>query len=1066
MLAADRAEILRTLQALGEPGQVCELRALDAVTPGWRRPHTVAGYFDDPAKLAAAAAGIQARGIYVTLNPVQPALLARAHNRVKDLGAGDTATGDADIVARRWLPVDCDAVRPTGISATDAEHALALARACAIQEHLRELGWPDPLLADSGNGGHLLYRVDLPAADDGLVARVLRGLAFLFDDAQAIVDQTVANPARIWKLYGTVARKGDDTPERPHRLARLLEAPETLVPVAREQLEALAAVPPTEPPAERAATFGRAGSAGKGDFDLVAWIAAHGLTVEGPRKWGAQGAQGAERWIFPVCPWNPAHRRSAYIVRFASGALAAGCHHNSCRTNDWHALRELVEPDRSQAAGSRSQVAASTANPEPKTRAGQPATLNPSSGSGQALQPSTTLDALLADLATLRPTTGKPDRAAVEARAAALVDRCTGLGKADLLRVAAALRGLGCTAEFTRRWQAAVAHAGQTDRRARAAATVDDPAETEGAPYAAADRRIYRLTYGLSPEGQPLVVKRAIVADFTARIVEEARGEDGRTWFTLQGQAAAGRPFTVELPTDDFADDRRLQAALTQAAGARAPVRAGMAGHLRPAIQLLTTGELRHVRRFERTGWANVADQPEPHVQVDPQHPVFLIPGREPPGAIVRLPRKLPYRLDPGADLGRGLAAFEAALTSLEPWRTTVVAAAIFEAPLARLAGWGGERYGIFITGRTGSLKTSVAQALLAIYGADFLQDEFLLKLGEGATRNAIMGYATQAHDLPFFLDNFKANTGDGGRGLVNLIHNLLEGGDRERMLGSSDVRESRPIHCWPVFTGEDVPADDPATVARVLVVPFEWPHGADNPRLTAAQAAAADLPAVGRAWLDWLATPEGREVAAEAGGQFPELRRRQVAALRSLRGDMVNPLRVATNLATNSLTWWVLTQHPQLGPLAVRYAAEHAAGLARVAEEMAERTCQALEAIRFLDALRGLLAAGRCVLVPRGQEAPATPERVIGWEAEDGSAYLTPALARAAVDAVLGADGLNGISNQALYRQMESLGWLASHDADRRTRKLRSGPLTGNILHLTAAALRGTGEESEEEVA
>jgi hypothetical protein len=127
----------------------------------------------------------------------------------------------------------------------------------------------------------------------------------------------------------------------------------------------------------------------------------------------------------------------------------------------------------------------------------------------------------------------------------------------------------------------------------------------------------------------------------------------------------------VELPTDDFADDRRLQAALTRVAGARAPVRAGMAGHLRPAIQLQTTAELRHVRRFDRTGWAELAS--------------FLIPGCEPRGVIVRLPRKLPYRLDAAANLGRGLAAFEAALTSLEPWRTTVVAAALFQ---ARWPGW------------------------------------------------------------------------------------------------------------------------------------------------------------------------------------------------------------------------------------------------------------------------------------------------------------------------------------------------------------------------------------------
>jgi hypothetical protein len=88
----------------------------------------------------------------------------------------------------------------------------------------------------------------------------------------------------------------------------------------------------------------------------------------------------------------------------------------------------------------------------------------------------------------------------------------------------------------------------------------------------------------------------------------------------------------------------------------------------------------------------------------------------------------------------------------------------------------------------------------------------------------------------------------------------------------------------------------------------------------------------------------------------------------------------------------------------------------------------------------------------------------MIGWEAEDGGAYLMPALARAAVEAVLGADGLNGISSQALYSQLESLGLLATHDTDRRTKKLRAGPLTDNVLHLTAAALRPDGEDTPEE--
>ena len=152
MLQHDRSEILKTCQALFAPGQVAELRALDAVTREWRRPHTISGYFDDWEKLAAAATGIRARGVYVTLNPVNPALLARANNRLRDMQAGDPATADSDIIGRRWLPVDCDPVRPSGISATDAEHDLALARARRSAPICRRgagpnRSWPTPATA-------------------------------------------------------------------------------------------------------------------------------------------------------------------------------------------------------------------------------------------------------------------------------------------------------------------------------------------------------------------------------------------------------------------------------------------------------------------------------------------------------------------------------------------------------------------------------------------------------------------------------------------------------------------------------------------------------------------------------------------------------------------------------------------------------------------------------------------------------------------------------------------------------------------------------------------------------
>ena len=44
---SDPAEIERALRLILQPGQVTELRALDAVTAADRRPHTFSGYFDD-----------------------------------------------------------------------------------------------------------------------------------------------------------------------------------------------------------------------------------------------------------------------------------------------------------------------------------------------------------------------------------------------------------------------------------------------------------------------------------------------------------------------------------------------------------------------------------------------------------------------------------------------------------------------------------------------------------------------------------------------------------------------------------------------------------------------------------------------------------------------------------------------------------------------------------------------------------------------------------------------------------------------------------------------------------
>ena len=68
-------------------------------------------------------------------------LLARATNRVKE--RAQSTTSDKDIVLRIHILIDCDPVRETGISSSDAEHEAALERAREVRgSHSPRWGGP------------------------------------------------------------------------------------------------------------------------------------------------------------------------------------------------------------------------------------------------------------------------------------------------------------------------------------------------------------------------------------------------------------------------------------------------------------------------------------------------------------------------------------------------------------------------------------------------------------------------------------------------------------------------------------------------------------------------------------------------------------------------------------------------------------------------------------------------------------------------------------------------------------------------------------------------------------
>src|SRR5262245_5368635 len=100
-----KVEALRYLRSVLDPGDIGELRILGATCRPEFPPFTVAGYFDSDHLEDLTAVVLQwtrsAEGVYVTINPPVPALLARCANRVRK--QPKVTTGDAEINRRTGL---------------------------------------------------------------------------------------------------------------------------------------------------------------------------------------------------------------------------------------------------------------------------------------------------------------------------------------------------------------------------------------------------------------------------------------------------------------------------------------------------------------------------------------------------------------------------------------------------------------------------------------------------------------------------------------------------------------------------------------------------------------------------------------------------------------------------------------------------------------------------------------------------------------------------------------------------------------------------------------------------
>lgn len=237
-------DIQRGIRLLFKPGQLIEFRVKTA-SDVWR-----GFYFDNHERLAETVLRLdhdeRVVSLYYVINAVRPNLPKERGVTVNPdsaqvdtilSGPSQQLTSNDDIETFNWLFIDVDTTRATGFeheSSTNEEKAGSRGVATNVVNYLvDEKKWPQPLLGDSGNGCHILAKLNLlnSAHNKHLLVDCLKALAAKFNCPAANVDASVFNPARLTRAYGTTTRKGTDTKERPYRQNKLIQPKSPIVEV-------------------------------------------------------------------------------------------------------------------------------------------------------------------------------------------------------------------------------------------------------------------------------------------------------------------------------------------------------------------------------------------------------------------------------------------------------------------------------------------------------------------------------------------------------------------------------------------------------------------------------------------------------------------------------------------------------------------------------------------------------------------------------------------------------------------------------------------------------------------
>jgi hypothetical protein len=325
------SEIRRWFDIFHNDGGAVEIRIW-----GERKNEIYSGYFKDVESIITALQPFQnGYGIYGTVNKLHDACHQRRQGLDKIIRT-DTTVSDSDVEGRKWILIDLDPKRPSDTNSTDDEKAAAYSVMLRIATYLRDRGFKSPVYADSANGYHIYYRVELANTDENkhLVEGFLKTLEAYFGNEIVDIDLKVFNAARIAKVIGTQSNKGSNTQERPQRMSCFLQVPPSIEITDIEFIRKVVAEYPQPEVPSRDNGYRRE------SFDLKGFIEKYGIGI------AKEGTfNGGRKFVLKECPFDCNHKApDAALFQTASGAIGFKCLHNSCSSYGWRDFRLHFDP--------------------------------------------------------------------------------------------------------------------------------------------------------------------------------------------------------------------------------------------------------------------------------------------------------------------------------------------------------------------------------------------------------------------------------------------------------------------------------------------------------------------------------------------------------------------------------------------------------------------------------------------------------------------------------------------------------------------------------------------------